>query len=271
MYVFACRYCYETNEVLRKCDLRVFCDSSCAAKFNSKLRSEESKQKQRITVKATTDKKGLDGATSYKTSPYPKTPITLSRITGLYYNSVIHDNTWHENTKTVTAKRLAKMFNFKLGVPQALLDIENAIVELHHLYHVKRMSGADISKMFNFPAPNFTDWLVKCCGLKLKRMEDAKEFDYRAYRRQARFIFKASDYTKIKGIYLIGDQRHMSFKGFSKDHMFSVKQGYIEGISPTIIGHPANCQILTTLQNSSKGKKCSITLNELMERIKNWK
>ncbi len=53
--------------------------------------------------------------------------------------------------------------------------------------------------------------------------------------------------------------------------MYSVKDGFINGISPEIIKHPANCKLMKHIDNNKKKTNSSITLEELMERIKNWK
>lgn len=47
-------------------------------------------------------------------------------------------------------------------------------------------------------------------------------------------------------------------------------EGFINKIDPEIISHPANCMLLRHNDNVSKGKKCGITLDELIDKIKNW-
>ncbi len=52
--------------------------------------------------------------------------------------------------------------------------------------------------------------------------------------------------------------------------MFSVKDGFIHGVDPKIIKHPANCRLLRHSDNVKKGASSCITLDELLERIHNW-
>ena len=52
--------------------------------------------------------------------------------------------------------------------------------------------------------------------------------------------------------------------GYSLDHKYSIKQGFLDGISPEIIGSNHNLEIITIAENSSKGAKCSITKEELL-------
>lgn len=58
--------------------------------------------------------------------------------------------------------------------------------------------------------------------------------------------------------------------GVSRDHMISVKYGWENGIDSSIMSHPANCKLMIHTENISKHKKCSLMLEELIERIKKW-
>jgi hypothetical protein len=51
------------------------------------------------------------------------------------------------------------------------------------------------------------------------------------------------------------------------DHRYSKMQGYLNNINPDIIGHHENLEWILTEENCSKRMKCSITLEELMEKI----
>ena len=58
--------------------------------------------------------------------------------------------------------------------------------------------------------------------------------------------------------------------GCSRDHLYSVSDGYKNKIDPKIISHPANCEIIPHRKNQNKHKTSSITLDELKERIKKF-
>jgi len=49
------------------------------------------------------------------------------------------------------------------------------------------------------------------------------------------------------------------------DHIYSIAQGFIDGIDPEIIGHWTNLRMLSKVDNSSKGPKCGKTKEELLE------
>jgi len=86
--------------------------------------------------------------------------------------------------------------------------------------------------------------------------------------------FEIKDYKTIPGYDLLCE--HAWFhplsnpKGVSRDHMFSVSEGFKQGVSADLIKHPANCRIVKHSENSSKGSKCSLTLDQLNDRIQKW-
>ena len=59
-------------------------------------------------------------------------------------------------------------------------------------------------------------------------------------------------------------------KGVSRDHLYSVFDGYNNKIDPAIMKHPANCQLMLQGDNTRKNSNSSITLEELTERIRVW-
>ena len=59
-------------------------------------------------------------------------------------------------------------------------------------------------------------------------------------------------------------------KEYHLDHKYSVFEGFKNNIPVEIIGHICNLKMLRYTENTSKGGKCSITLNELNELIKKY-
>lgn len=59
-------------------------------------------------------------------------------------------------------------------------------------------------------------------------------------------------------------------EGISRDHMYSVKDGYLNGVDPHYVSHPANCELMKHDNNKIKHSKSSISLNELYFRVDNW-
>lgn len=62
-------------------------------------------------------------------------------------------------------------------------------------------------------------------------------------------------------------------KGCVRDHLLSRRYGFDNNIDPDIISHPANCEIVLHSENTRRAftNDNLITLEELLERIKNWK
>lgn len=52
--------------------------------------------------------------------------------------------------------------------------------------------------------------------------------------------------------------------------MYSVRDGFINKINPDIIKHPANCRLMIHNENNKKHSSSTITIGELLERIKEW-
>ena len=55
--------------------------------------------------------------------------------------------------------------------------------------------------------------------------------------------------------------------GYHLDHIFSKKAGFLQGVDPYIIGHRHNLRVISAHENCTKSAKCSITLNQLLEKI----
>ena len=64
--------------------------------------------------------------------------------------------------------------------------------------------------------------------------------------------------------------RGNNLNGVSRDHMFSVSEGFKQNIDPYLISHPANCKLIIHNDNQKKKHNSSITLEELKLKIKNW-
>ena len=52
--------------------------------------------------------------------------------------------------------------------------------------------------------------------------------------------------------------------------MFSVKEGFRRLINPLLLAHPANCELIINKKNQSKCDGCSLTIKQLLEKIKEF-
>ena len=63
----------------------------------------------------------------------------------------------------------------------------------------------------------------------------------------------------------------MDIDKFMKLYMYNLGVFFKDKIDPKLLAHPANCKLMIHNDNVSKNKKSSITLEELLERIENFK
>jgi hypothetical protein len=100
---------------------------------------------------------------------------------------------------------------------------------------------------------------------------------YQYYRPSCTFQFNVKDYPQEFDLILIEQygwysptNKKNNLVGVTKDHKYSVMEGYRNKIDPNILSHPANCELLLFSDNSSKNGKSSLTLSELLENIEIW-
>jgi len=113
-------------------------------------------------------------------------------------------------------------------------------------------------------------------GKKLVCKECKKKY-YEYYRPLCEFSFNLSDYPDEFEFSLIEQygwykpkNRGDNLGGISRDHMYSVRDGFINKIDYNLIKHPANCKLMLHSKNNIKNNKSSITFDDLINRIKKW-
>ena len=101
--------------------------------------------------------------------------------------------------------------------------------------------------------------------------------EFLIYKQDTLFKFNLNDFPDEFDFGLI--EKHGWYKpsnkgnnisGVSRDHMISKSYGWVYNIDPNIISHPANCQLMCQSGNWDKRDKCSISLEELKDRIQVW-
>jgi hypothetical protein len=97
------------------------------------------------------------------------------------------------------------------------------------------------------------------------------------YKKQCKFTFSVSKYNDEFNFSLIKENGWYSasnhgnnLSGVSRDHRFSINEGFKQKIDPYFLSHPANCELILQKDNSSKHDKCSLTKEELYEKVKEW-
>jgi len=101
--------------------------------------------------------------------------------------------------------------------------------------------------------------------------------DKEKYKIECKFNFNLKDYPDEFDFTLVekygwykAKNNGDNLNGVSRDHMYSIMEGYKNNIEPKIISHPANCKLMIHNKNIGKGDKCSITIDELIQKINKW-
>jgi len=118
----------------------------------------------------------------------------------------------------------------------------------------------------------------KFCGINCRKIFDKKKMtEFNIYKSECRFNFNLKDFVEEFDFELIkkfgwycAKNKGNNLNGISRDHMFSISEGFKQKIDSNIISHPANCKLMVHSNNSSKNKKCSISLDDLKNKIENW-
>ena len=146
-----------------------------------------------------------------------------------------------------------------------------------------------IIKKFNI-SPQAITWAQKEGLIKLRTHKEAaqkrkinnsypttKKTGIEGYRQKCQFKFDLKKFPNEFDFELIKEHgwykpknKGNNLNGVSRDHMYSIADGFKNNISPEIIKHPANCKLVLHLENQNKRAKSSITLKHLIDRIKDW-
>lgn len=172
---------------------------------------------------------------------------------------------------------------FKLAVRNKLLGTKQSAET------IKSKSGDNHPKRKGKNLPQYR--IISClnCNLEFVSKRETHNFcsrlcynlhfeeirsDWEQYSISCRFNFNVYDYPNWFDLALIEEfgwykasNKGNNLEGISRDHSYSLKEGFRNNIDPKIISHPANCVLMKQNENSKKKTKCNITIEELLERI----
>lgn len=101
--------------------------------------------------------------------------------------------------------------------------------------------------------------------------------DYRLYRDLCAFKFNLNNYKNEFDFSLIekygwytASNHGGNINGVSRDHKFSVNEGFKNMINPLILSHPSNCKLMIHRDNIKKNWRSSISIDELILNIENF-
>ena len=101
--------------------------------------------------------------------------------------------------------------------------------------------------------------------------------DLANYRADCAFKFNLSDYPTEFDFTLIESygwykptNKGNNLIGISRDHAVSIRYGFDHSLPTVHLAHPAKTILMQHSKNVSKGKKISLSYEELLERIEAW-
>lgn len=308
--IYTCKTCGKTfTELPSKYASGYFCSRSCANKYSSQFANTEEKRLEKSNSLKEYNNIHRRKRTKVISQREQETKLILSNIQSMYEDYNFFDMSNIINIPTDRIKSIAKKHNIEenkkflpsknhavIRLCKTVLNKETSITKedfntvkniiIYHIYN-DNMSPLEIGKLYNYNHPSFHTFLINCFGITLKSLSEAnisyhkrigtydKLSEKDLYYKKSQFKFGILTYKNIKGYELVeqyGVYNALTNKnGVSRDHMISINYGWTHNIPPEIISHPANCEIMTQSENSKKNSKSSITLEELKERIANWK
>lgn len=243
------RYCKSCNLLLTNKYQRKFCNHSCAASFNNKIR--------------TTNGYVITKEHKAKISKSLKTPKTCNKAkivgayTKIYYISCITCNISYIST--------SRRQKCKLCSPICL----------------PRLKGKDIcgaySKLYYSKCKHCTK--LSCLRHTRKYCVDCSPLYDETYRQRFKFTFNVYKYPDLFDIQHItnvgwysrgGTAGNWNPDGLSRDHKVSVSDAIKNGFDPYYISHPMNCEIMTWLDNNKKKSRSSILYEDLVKLVDNY-
>ena len=104
-----------------------------------------------------------------------------------------------------------------------------------------------------------------------KYCNDAAKVNRLVYRQHCSFGFSPYQYTDMEGYDLLlthGIYHPVSNPtGVSRDHKYSVADGWKNSVDPEIMKHRFNCRLVLHSDNNKKNTCSSISLSELLEKV----
>jgi hypothetical protein len=145
--------------------------------------------------------------------------------------------------------------------------------KLKSLYLSNKINCLHCDSLF-YPPHKTSKFCSKICW---KDNVEQNRTAFENYKTKCKFTFDISQYVDLFDMSLVKEygwyspsNKGNNIKGVSKDHLFSVKQGFVENVDPYYISHPANCNLVLHKDNQRKRAKCSISLEELIEKVEKF-
>lgn len=187
-------------------------------------------------------------------------------------------------TKVIETCRhaLGKPFAFGSITKDDFALVQNVCSELMHQYDWNPVQVCSDFLGMSFP---YLQFIPNCLKVKLKtpgesvRSYHRKKGTYRNMESKKKYKMECEFHMNFELHSLLANFTDVDVKKWynqksgyknehsTRDHMISKEHGYWFNIDTYLMSHPANCLLMKQGDNASKNDRCSITLNELIERV----
>lgn len=247
-----CKYCF--SEITSKYG-KIFCSKSCSASFSNQTRDKSYLIKQRESLMITLSKKP-------KLTKKVKVEKVKSKLFLSYCEILLDDKENLLNNEEKDNLLKNKIYN---------LLFENKLSP-NQIKEKYKLQGCFRSFIRNrYQLTKSLSQSMKDIRNKQKKNDKNLNLTKSQYYRKCIFRIPKNDYNKIENYHLLlqyGTYHPIKNpNGVSKDHKVSRIFGYLNNIDPYLISHICNCQFLQQKDNAIKESKCSITVEELVNKI----
>ena len=256
----------------------VYCSLKCRNIYVNKNLRDYTK------VKETFKKKNKDAETQYLINPiYCKNCGEIIPFNKVYKNTTFcnrscsakYNNTFRKGIKHNLSEQGRKIL-IESAYKNFVYNRKELVryVEQKKNYYENPNKCSNCSSILEFKYRNKI-----FCNLNCKKEYFAKNKDnFELYRFLTKFKFNLNEYKTEFDFSLIEKYGWYKAKnngdnvdGVSRDHNFSVGEGFRRLINPLLLAHPANCELVLNRKNQSKNDNCSISLEYLLEKIEQFK
>lgn len=159
--------------------------------------------------------------------------------------------------KKFSSERISKMHSHR----------DSSSYSRPHTVETKKIIGKKSKEKFT---KEYRDRVRETLVKNGKAVPDSQKDDFTIYKLHSDWIHRmwdlVDDQNLLESVGIFNSLTNLN--GCERDHKFSRMDGFLNGIFPEILRHPANCQLLTHSKNSSKREKSCITKEQLFTEIR---
>lgn len=247
---------------------KIYCSLKCRNIYVNKYVRNYDKVKENFQIKRN------DAEIEYLKNP--KFCMQCGEIIS-YQKSLINLNFCNHSCSTKFGNKNRKGIKYNLSSngkkilqESAFKNLNTKYIKEKEIYYEEPKYCLNCNSILEFKHRNRIFCNVDC---KKEYYSKNKE-DFDLYYSLSKFKFNLKDFNEEFDFNLIEKYGWYKAKnngdnidGVSRDHMYSIKEGFRKLVNPLLLAHPANCELIINKYNQSKSDNCSLTLEELLKKI----